>query len=247
MWNSSRYSNAFVVLLACAGLAAAPAAKKKAAPLPQGAAAKAPSAPLATASPSPTPSAPATPSSAPSDVKPPLEQLLKPKSINKVVEDYDIITNSQWNDDDFAFVNAVLVRTPLDYARPQMMDFTLYPKMSSAIKKFDYDPATKTIEMIGETHGLRMHSWVKVDQQYWDVIRYTIVRGDMTGFKVDAYLWDKSGRTLAVAKGELPHAKQMLPTLVALVFKPVSEIVLGVATKNFRGYIEEEYKKQKAR
>ncbi len=184
---------------------------------------------------------------APPESKAAVDSLLKPKSLTRVVEDYDIITNSEWRDDDFAFVNAVLVRTPMEYAYPKMLDFSLYPKISSAIKKMEFNPKTQILEMIGETHGLYMHSWVHVDQRYSDIIHYEIVRGDMTGFKIDAYLWNRNGKTLTIAKGYLPHAKQMLPTLVALVFKPVSEVVLGVATKNFRSYIEEEYKKEKAK
>lgn len=217
----------------------------------------APPKPKVTASPSPTPTTPPAPVPAPEELKPKVETLLKPKSIKRVVEDFDVITNSEWvsaesktlehsDDDDFAFVNAVLIRTPLSYARPKIMDWSLYPKMSSAIKKFEYDPATQVIEIEGEASGLRMHSWVKVDPTYTDLIRYEIIKGDMRGFKVQAYLWDREGKTLAVAKGLWPHAKQSLPAFVRLLFKPVSEVVLGVATKNFRGYIEEEYKKQKS-
>ncbi|MBI3555380.1 MAG: hypothetical protein HY074_03830 [Deltaproteobacteria bacterium] len=184
---------------------------------------------------------------APASEKVPVDTLLKAKSLARVAEDYDIVTNAEWRDDDFAFVNAVLVRTPMEYAQPKMLDFSLYPKISSAIKKMEFNPKTQILEMIGETHGLYMHSWVHVEHKYLDVIHYEIVRGDMTGFKIDAYLWNRNGKTLTVAKGYLPHAKQLLPTLVALIFKPVSEIVLGVATKNFRSYIEEEYKKEKTK
>lgn len=182
---------------------------------------------------------------APSGAKPPLDSLLKARSITKLTEDYDIITNSEWDENDFSFVNATVIRAPFSYAGPKVVDFSLYPKMSPAIQKFAYDPATRTIELVGEAYGLRMHSWIKVDQEYDDIVRFTIIRGDMTGFKVNAYLWDRDGKTVTVAKGILPGAKQMLPSLVALVFKPVSEIVLGVATKNFRSYIEEDYRKMK--
>jgi hypothetical protein len=185
--------------------------------------------------------------------KPKLEEMYKPKSIKRIVEDLDIITNSEWTDkDEFAFINGVLIRAPLRYARPIIMDFSLYPKMSSALKTFKYDPKTETIEIVGEAGGLRMHSWVKVDQRYWDEIAYEIVRGDMVGFKVKAYLWDTSsisklgvtGKTIAGAKGLWPGGKTALPSFVATIFKPLSEVVIGVATKNFRSYIEEEYKKQ---
>lgn len=193
----------------------------------------------------PIPMAIPTPVDAPEGLKPNIEQLLKPKSLKKLFEDYDVITNSSWAGDEFEFVNAALIRTPLSYARPKIMDFSLYPKMSPAITKFEYDPKTQIIEIKGEKAGLHMHSWIKVDQTYYDLIRYEVVRGDLTGFRVNAYLWNRDGKTLAFAKGSLPRAKQILPTFVALLFKPVSEVVLSVATKNFRSYIEEEYKKQK--
>ncbi|MEW6055984.1 MAG: hypothetical protein AB1540_05155 [Bdellovibrionota bacterium] len=178
--------------------------------------------------------------------KPKLEDLLKPKSIKRITDDGDVITNSDWlEDDDFAFVNGTLIKAPLRYARPKIMDFSLYPKMSSAIHKFDYDEATQTIELKGEAGGLTMHSWIKVDQSYWDEIRYEIIKGDMKGFKITAYLWENENKTLAVAKGVLPQGKRMFSSVIAVVFKPLSEVVIGVATKNFRSYIEEEYKKQK--
>ena len=174
--------------------------------------------------------------------KPRLESLLKEKSIKRVLNDYDVITNSDWKDNDFAFVNATLIRAPLRYSRPLIMNFKLYPKMSDALKKFEYDEKTQLIEVIGEAGGLRMHSWIKVDQRYWDEIHYHVVRGDMRGFKCQAYLWEKEGKTLAVATGNWPNGKKAFSSVVALVFKPLSEVVIGVATKNFRSYIEEEYK-----
>ena len=174
--------------------------------------------------------------------KPRLESLLKEKSIKRVLNDYDVITNSEWKDDDFAFVNATLIRAPLRYARPLIMNFALYPKMSDALKKFEYDEKTQLLEVIGEAGGLRMHSWIKVDQRYWDEIHYEVVRGDMRGFKCHAYLWEKEGKTLAVATGNWPNGKKAFSSVIALIFKPLSEVVIGVATKNFRSYIEEEYK-----
>lgn len=178
--------------------------------------------------------------------KPKQEELLKPKSLSRIFEDYDIVTNSEWTDsDDFHFVNGVYIRTPLKYSRPLIMDYSLYPRMSSAIHKFKYDPKTHLIEIQGESHGLKMHSWVHVDDKYWDVIHYKIVKGDMKGFKIDAYLWEKEGKTLAIATGLWPKGRKMFSGIVALVFKPASEIVIGVATKNFRSYIEEEYEKKK--
>lgn len=188
-----------------------------------------------------------TPVPAPDKLKPEFETFLKPKSVKRVIEEFDIVTNSDWpTEDDFSFVNAVFVRTPLAFTRTKALDFSLYPKMSSAIKKCEFDAKTQILEVVGETHGLHMHSWVKVDQTYTDLIRYEIIRGDMVGFTVNVYFWNKQGKTLTLAKGLLPHAKQLLPKFVALIFKPVSEIVIGVATKNFRSYIEEEYTKQKS-
>lgn len=178
------------------------------------------------------------------------ESLLKAKSLQRILDDYDVITNSEWSgagDADFGFVNAALIRTPLGFAQPLITDYSLYAKMSSAIKKFEYDPATKIIELEGEAGGMRMHSWLRVEQRPGDgnELVYEIIRGDLVGLKVHAYLWDRNGKTLAIARGSLPRARAMLPALVRLVFKPVSEVVIGVATRNFRSYIEEEYRKRK--
>lgn len=188
----------------------------------------------------------AAPTPTPSPKKPKPDELLKPKSLTRILEDYDVITNSEWlENSDFSFVNATLIRVPLKYARPKVMDFSVYPKMTSALKKLEYNPKTQIIEVIGEAGGLRMHSWVQVDQQYWDEIAYEVVQGDMLGFKIRVYLWDTNGKTLVAAKGILPGGKKRFSSVIVLLMKPVSEIVLGVATRNFRSYIEEEYKKQK--
>lgn len=181
--------------------------------------------------------------------KPDINSLLKPRSVKRVEEEYDVISNSEWDgedDNDFAFVNATLIRAPLTFAGPRLTDFKLYPKVVSAIQKMEYDPRTRLLEVQGESHGLTMHSWIRVDQPSPDVVHYTIVRGNMVGFKINAFLYEYQSKTVAVANGTWPQAKQMLPSLVRLVFKPVSEIVLSVATKSFRGYIEEEYKNKKA-
>jgi hypothetical protein len=179
-----------------------------------------------------------------SKTKPALEELFKPRSVTRILEDYDAVTNSEWHDNsDFSFINGVLIRAPLRFARPKIVDYALYPKMSDAIKKMEYDPKTGILELEGEASGLRMHSWIKVDQRYYDEINYEIIRGDMKGFKVRAYLWEKNGKTVAAAKGVLPGGRKMFTAVTALLFKPVSEIVIGVATKNFRRYIEEEHKK----
>jgi hypothetical protein len=179
--------------------------------------------------------------------KPAPDGVAKPKSVKRMVEDFDVITNSEWaGDSNFEFINGAYLRVPFKYGRASVIDFALYPKISSAIKKWDYDAKTQTIEAAGESHGLRMHSWIKVDQRYLDLIEFNIVRGDMTGFKIKVYLWEKEGKTLVIGKGEWPGARLSLPTLVRLVFKPVSEIVLGIATRNFRSYIEEDYRKKKS-
>jgi hypothetical protein len=182
--------------------------------------------------------------------KPAAESLLKPRSFKKLTEDYDIITNSEWvgrsdkRPDDFAFVNAVLIRAPLRYARPKIMDFSIYPKMSSAIHKINFDPKSKLLEIAGEAKGFRMHSWIRVDASDPEALHFDVASGDLKGMKIDAYLWDKDGKTLAIAKGLWPEGKKFFSSVVALLFKPVSEVVIGVATKNFRSYIEEEYRKQ---
>ena len=86
-----------------------------------------------------------------------------------------------------------------------------------------------------------MHSWVKVAAEYSDGVRYEIVRGDMTGFVMSTHLWDRGGQTLAYAEGRLPGAKSRFPALVALAFPTVAEVVLSIASKNFRKILEEDY------
>lgn len=228
------------------------ASAKKPAPSVIGTPARTALAPIATPVPTPAPEFPAVAPSKPatpvdlSPSKPALETLLKPKSITRVLEDKDIITNSDWTErDDFTFVNAVLIHAPILFARPKIMDFSLYKQMTPALQKFEYDPRTEILEVKGRAGGLKMHSWLKVEQKYWDEVGYEIVRGDMVGFKVRAYLFEREARTLAVARGVLPEGRKRFSTMVALVFKPLSEIVIHVATRNFRGYIEGEYKKGK--
>ncbi len=180
----------------------------------------------------------------PSPLKPPLSDFLKPKTIELLLDKKEAVVHAQWHENgDFSFLNAVLVSVPMSFARPKTLEFSLYPRLSSAIKKFHYDPETKTIEAIGEAGGLRMHSWVQVKERYWDETHYEIVKGDMIGFKIQVYFWEKNGKTIILGKGLLPDGKKRYASGITLLFKPVAEIVLSVATKKFQSYIEEEYKK----
>lgn len=174
--------------------------------------------------------------------KPKLENLLKTRSIKKL-EDNEVVTNSEWLDSgDFAFVNGVVIRAPLRKARPQILNFNLYSQMSKAISKFEYNPKTQIIELVGEASGLKAHSWIQVKALYEDFIQYEVIAGDLKGFKVDAYLWEKAGKTLAIAKGNWPQGRKAFSWVIAQLFKPVSEIVIGEATLNFRKHIEKSFK-----
>lgn len=186
---------------------------------------------------------PMPPTAAPD--KPAFESLVKPKSAKVVLEDSEALTHAHWQEDDFAFVNAVLLRAPYRLAMERVTDFSLYPRMSSAIKKMSYDEKQRTIELLGEAGGLRMHSWIKVDIPHKDLIIYDFVRGDMTGFKVRCWFWERQGKTLAYAEGKLPRAKTRFPGLVAFAFPTLAELVLSVATKNFRNLIEEDYNQKR--
>ncbi|MBI2606039.1 MAG: hypothetical protein HYW49_08160 [Deltaproteobacteria bacterium] len=178
--------------------------------------------------------------------KPPLETLLKPKTLTRATEDLDVVVNSGWEGiDGFEYTGAMVVRAPIKHARKTITDYAVYPKMSPAIRKFDYDARTKIIEMVAEAGGYLVRSWVKVDDRYWDELNYEIVRGDMKGFKVKTSLWDKGSRTMLVMQGHLPSAKNIFPKALQFIAIPLSEMVLGVASRNFRSYIEGEYNKLK--
>jgi hypothetical protein len=178
--------------------------------------------------------------------KPAFESLLKVRSVKKVLEDQEIVTNSAWEENgDFTFVDALQIRAPLSFVRPWVADYTIYPELTSAIEKFEYNPLTKNIEVRASAGGLTMHSYMTIDQKYRDRVAYHIVGGDMIGFKIEAFFWEKEGKTLAFARGVFPGAKKVLPSVVSVLFKPVSEIVIGVATKSFRRYIEDKYKQKK--
>lgn len=178
--------------------------------------------------------------------KPPLEKILKPKTLTRASEDLDVVVNSGWEGvDGFEYVSAMVVRAPIKHARKTITEYAIYPKMSSAIRKFDYDAKTKTIEMVAEAGGYFVRSWIKVDDRYWDELNYEIVRGDMKGFTVKTTLWDKGSRTMLVMQGHLPSAKNIFPKALQFIAIPLSEMVLGVASRNFRSYIEGEYNKLK--
>ncbi len=178
--------------------------------------------------------------------KPPVEKLLKPKTLTRATEDLDVVVNAGWEGiDGFEYTGAMIVRAPIKHARQTITDYAVYPKMSSAIRKFDYDAKTKIIEMVAEAGGYFVHSWVKVDDRYWDELNYEIIRGEMKGFKVKTTLWDKGIRTMIVMQGHLPSARNIFPKALQFIAIPLSEMVLGVASRNFRSYIEGEYNKLK--
>ena len=177
--------------------------------------------------------------------KPDPESILKPKSFSKMVDDLEVVTNAKWQEDDFIFVNAVEVRAPLKFARTRMLEFSLYPQMSSAIKDLHYDEAAGLLIISGEAGGLTMNSVMRADLQYWDRARYEIIRGDLEGFIVTVYLWERQGKTITVASGLLPQGRKRFPGLVGFAFPTLAEFVLGVATKNFRKFIEAAYNQKR--
>lgn len=179
--------------------------------------------------------------------KPKIEELLKHKSLKRLLEDKDISVNSEWVDEEngFKFITAMLVGTSYTFTRKTLSDYPVYSKMSSSIKKFEYDEKKKTIEMIAEAGGYRAHSYIKVNDKYFDEIHYEVIQGDMKGFKITTRLWKKESKTIIAMSGKLPNAKALFPAALRLIAVPLSEMLLGIASGNFRSYIEDEYQKQK--
>ncbi len=179
----------------------------------------------------------------------PLEAtLLKPQSLKNILDKKEIITNARWDEEDFRFTNAVLIHAPIRIAHHAATRFELYTKLSAAVKKAEFDEKSKTLEVIGEAGGLKLHSWFKVQIQPVDYVGYEVVRGDLTGFIVHTYFYDQGrGRTLEVAIGHIPKGKERFPALVNFAFPTIAEFVLSVATKNLRSFVEEEYNQSKSR
>src|SRR5690606_13035608 len=111
--------------------------------------------------------------------------------------------------------------------------------------KMNYNEKTKIAEIIGEKSGLTMHSWLQMDDDLWDEISFDIVRGDLAGMKIKTYLYDEDGKTLIIGVGKLDGAKSQFSSFVATLLPTVAEVVIDVATNNFRSYIEEEYQKNR--
>lgn len=179
--------------------------------------------------------------------KPKIEELLKEKSLKRLLEEKDISVNSEWIDEEngFKFIAAMLVGSSYTFTRRTISDYSVYSKMSSSIKKFEYDEKKKLIEMVAEAGGYRAHSLIKVDDKYFDEINYEVIKGDLLGFKISTRLWKKESKTIISMNGKLPNAKALFPAALRLIAVPLSEMLLGIASGNFRSYIESEYQKQK--
>ncbi len=179
--------------------------------------------------------------------KPKYEEILKEKSLKRLLEEKDVTINSEWVDQEngFKFIAAMLVGASYNFTRKTISDYSVYSKMSSSIKKFEYDEKKKIIEMVAEAGGYRAHSLIKVDDKYYDEINYEVIKGDMLGFKITTQLWKKESKTVIAMNGKLPNAKALFPAALRLIAVPLSEMLLGIASGNFRSYIEGEYQKQK--
>lgn len=178
--------------------------------------------------------------------KPKLEVLLKPKSIKRMNEDHDIVVNAEWaSEKEFKFVAAMKVNATAAFARDVVRDYSVYPKMSSTIKKFEYDSKKSEISLIAEAGGFVMHSLIKVTEKFWDEIEYEIIGGSLVGFKLKTSIYSDGQKSALVLSGSHPDIKSMIPAALSLIVIPLSETVLGVAAGNFRSYIESEYTKKK--
>lgn len=177
---------------------------------------------------------------------PQLEHLLKEKSLLKIRERLEVLTNAKWQDDDFDFVNGVVVRAPLRLTYEAAVNYELYPRMSSAIKKIHFDKEKNILEVMGEAGGLKLHSWFKVRFYEQKAVHYEVVRGDLGGFVAWTYFWNEGrGRTLVVARGQLPQGKKRFPALIQFAFPALAEVVLSQASKNLRNFIEDEYNQKR--
>lgn len=162
-------------------------------------------------------------------------------------EDLNTVVNGEWTheDMDYEYTAGMTARAPIKHVHKTITDYSLYPKMSSAIKKLEYNEKDKTLDMIGEAAGYRVINLIKVNDKYFDEMEYEVIKGDLKGFKVVTRLWEKNGRTQMVMTGHLPGARKMMPKAMALIMVPVSEMILSVASNNMRDHIESEYKKIK--
>lgn len=169
----------------------------------------------------------------------------KPKTIQRVLEDRDVMVDSEWvGENGFEFTSFMLTNSKSIYTQKKIRDYSIYKQMSGAIKKFEYNANTKIIEMIGEASGFRMHSWIQVYDISPDHLAFKIFKGEMVGLTADIYTWELNSKTLMALKGTITDAKKIFPSALSLIAVPLSEMLLGIASKNFRNHIEEEYKKK---
>lgn len=168
-----------------------------------------------------------------------ITDIFKPKTLTRVVDDAEAVANAEWEDPDgYRFVNATAVNCPERFVRAHWNNLALFPKLSSAIKKFEVDTEKKWIRVEGAAHGLQMRSTVVYDTSQNDHMQFRIIQGDLTGLTVDAFLVRYQEKNIVFGIGRLPRAKMLLPGPIQLVFRPVSEILLSAATKNFKNEIE---------
>ena len=179
----------------------------------------------------------------------------------KVKENFEIVTNAGWGEiasdrdfssqslqndssaEDFFFLNTGVMRTSFSFMKKMIQRYEIYPEITSAIKKINFDSEQKLLEVQGEAGILKLHSWVKVKELFYDHVQYEVIKGDLLGCVVDLYLWDEHGKTVFLAKGIWKKGGKIMPSAFRIVLKPISEGVLSIASSGFRSYIEREYQK----
>ncbi len=168
-----------------------------------------------------------------------ITDFFKTKTLTRLVDDLEAVANAEWEaPDGYRFVNAIAINCPERFIRAHWNDLTLFPKLSSAIKKFEVDTSKRQIQVEGSAHGLQLKSIVAYDLAHKDQMRFRIIGGDLVGMTVEAYLVRYQEKNIVFGNGRLPKAKTLLPAPIQLVFRPVSEILLSAATKNFKNEIE---------
>lgn len=140
------------------------------------------------------------------------------------------------------FVAASLIAAPLDHARPLLLDFSLYKKMSPHIQFIEHERRAGIVRIMISVGGYNFHSIVRIDELYWDEVHAEVLSGPLRGYQASTYLWEyENGKTLAIARGHL-----RVGTLAKWICGPLcilGKMVLTDPVSKLRSYIENALKK----
>ena len=199
------------------------------APLSQGAAPK----------PAPTPTAlPVLPEAK-------IRDLLKPKSLQAVLDDRDIVTSANLGSEQagsgqpplrpYSIYAAMLVHASLGETRTILTDYRLYPKMTSYVQQADYDPHTQDLKIRGGIWRYLLVSTVHFEEKSDHWIHFLITGGHFKGLGGDIFFESaEENGTLVYLRGALSE-RQWPP---AFIIERGAEIVFGFTARRMRTYIE---------